>query len=72
MEKHIKLCNSNSNHKVPNMSQYSTAREAFLAPVRREYSEIIQDYPPEIQQMENYSQTHGFGYGTLAWTLCCS
>eukprot|EP00973_Karenia_brevis_P008912 1206621-Karenia_brevis.AAC.1 len=72
MVKHIDLCRGNNNYKVPKMSEYSLARETFLAPVRGEYSEVIRDYPPEIQQMEHYSQAHGFGYGTLAWTLCCS
>eukprot|EP00973_Karenia_brevis_P025271 3486020-Karenia_brevis.AAC.1 len=72
MEKHIDLCRSNDKYKVPSMSEYSSAREIFLAPVRREYSEVIRDYPPAIQQMEHYSSAHGFGYGTLAWTLCCS
>eukprot|EP00973_Karenia_brevis_P009062 1226549-Karenia_brevis.AAC.1 len=58
MEKRIDLCRSNKNYKVPSMSEYSSAREAFLAPVRREYSEVIRDYPPASQQMEHYSQAH--------------
>eukprot|EP00973_Karenia_brevis_P055627 7735784-Karenia_brevis.AAC.1 len=72
MEHHIRVCGNSNDHRVPSMSEYSQAREAFLAPVRRKYAETIRSYPPEIQQIQGYSQAHGFGYGTLAWTLCSS
>eukprot|EP00973_Karenia_brevis_P081032 11239070-Karenia_brevis.AAC.1 len=72
MEKHIKLCSRSSDHKVPSMTEYSLNREHFLAPIRRQYAEDMKDYLPEVQQVSGYSPDHGFGSGTLAWTLCCS
>eukprot|EP00973_Karenia_brevis_P038734 5345214-Karenia_brevis.AAC.1 len=65
MEQHIRVCGSNKGPMVPSMSEYSQPREAFLAPVRRKYGETIRSYPPELQQIQGYSQDHGFGYGTL-------
>eukprot|EP00973_Karenia_brevis_P047263 6560035-Karenia_brevis.AAC.1 len=41
----------------------------FLAPIRREYAELIKDYPAAIQQIENFAPSNGYGYGTLACTL---
>eukprot|EP00973_Karenia_brevis_P007354 995114-Karenia_brevis.AAC.1 len=72
METHIRVCGNNNGAMVPNMSEYSQAREAFLAPVRRKYAENIRSYLPEVQQIQGYSRDDGFGYGTLAWTLCSS
>eukprot|EP00973_Karenia_brevis_P036998 5100497-Karenia_brevis.AAC.1 len=57
---------------VPSMHEYSQKRERFLASVRRQYAEDMKEYPPEIQQIEGYAPEHGFGYGTVAWTLCSS